>query len=324
MQKLNRQLLVLPGKLLEIRSPQLILDPPDFPLQFGDPLVVVRQLQPEHDAGVSRVKRPHGSVPEVVPYSPQRPRADTGQLHLALGQIVENAVGRAVQERKTRQVGQLVPVQVIFKVPQLQTVGVERLPPVGADPLGALQPAEASVQIRQMLEVRPIRRAVQELHDLRVADRLPRKEFRTLFFAAEVADHMPESSLIEFLADIVDGGVAERDDADGHVLNRDNVGDQVQDGLGLPGTRRPLDDRNRTGQGFLHCRALTEIAAERINGLNILGPHLDRRAAQETIEYALGVNESEFFVSGLQALPLSFRSFVPIPVDLISRCRWCN
>jgi hypothetical protein len=93
---------------------------------------------PEHDAGVSRVKRPHGPVPEVVPYSPQRPRADTGQLHLALGQIVENAVGRAAQERKTRQVGQLVPVQMIFKMPQLQPVGVERLPPVGADALGAL------------------------------------------------------------------------------------------------------------------------------------------------------------------------------------------
>ncbi len=63
-QKLNRQLLVLPGKLLEIRSSQLILDPPDFPLQLGDPLVVVRQLQPEHDAGVSGVKRPHGPVPD--------------------------------------------------------------------------------------------------------------------------------------------------------------------------------------------------------------------------------------------------------------------
>jgi hypothetical protein len=55
------------------------------------------------------------------------------------------------------------------------------------------------------------------------------------------------------------------------VLNRDNVGYQVQDGLGLPGTWRPLDDRNRTGQGFLQCRALTEIAAERKNMGNILG-----------------------------------------------------
>lgn len=77
--------MVLPGKLLEIRSPQLILDPPDFPLKLGDALVVVRQLQPEHDAGVSGVKGPDGPVPEVVPYSPQRPRADSGQLHFALG-----------------------------------------------------------------------------------------------------------------------------------------------------------------------------------------------------------------------------------------------
>jgi hypothetical protein len=84
-------------------------------------------------------------------------------------------------------------VQVIFKVPQLQPVGVERLPPVGADALGALQPAEASVQIRQMLKVWPIRRAGQELRNLSVAGRLPRKEFLALFLAAEVADHMPES-----------------------------------------------------------------------------------------------------------------------------------
>jgi hypothetical protein len=46
-------------------------------------------------------------------------------------------------------------VQVISKMPQLQPVGVERLPPVGTEALGALQPAEAPV--RQMLEVWPIR-----------------------------------------------------------------------------------------------------------------------------------------------------------------------
>jgi hypothetical protein len=148
MQKLNRQLLVLPGKLFKIRSPQIMLDPFDFSFQLGDPLVVVRLLQAEHDAGVSRVERPHGPVPEVVAYSTQRPRADAGQLHLAFGQIVENAVSRAAQERKTGEVGQLALVQVTFKVPQLQPVGVERLPPVGADAFGALQPAEASVQIR--------------------------------------------------------------------------------------------------------------------------------------------------------------------------------
>ena len=117
MQELNGQLLVLPGELLEIRSPQMVLDPRDFALQLCDPLVVVRQLEPEHDAGVGRVKRPHGPVPEVVPYPPQWPRADAGQLHLALGQVVQDAVGRAAQERKTRQVGKLVPVQVIFEVP---------------------------------------------------------------------------------------------------------------------------------------------------------------------------------------------------------------
>lgn len=50
-----------------------------------------------------------------------------------------------MQERKTRQVGQLIPVQVIFKVPQLQPVGVELLPLFSADEFGALQPAEAFV-----------------------------------------------------------------------------------------------------------------------------------------------------------------------------------
>ena len=86
-----------------------------------------------------------------------------------------------MQERKTRQVGQLVPVQVIFKVPQLQPVGVEVLPLFSADEFGALQPAEASVQIRQMPEIWPIRSAGQELRDLRVAGRLPRKEFLAFF-----------------------------------------------------------------------------------------------------------------------------------------------
>ena len=113
---------------------------------------------------------------------------------------------------------------------------------------------------------------------------------------------MPESQLIEFVADIVDGGIAERNDANGHVLNCDNVGDQVQDGLGLPRTRRSLDNRNRTGQGFLHCRALTEIAAEWKNGGNILGSRVDRRTVEERIEYALWMNESEFFVPKSQVI----------------------
>ena len=43
------------GKLIEIRSSQLVLQPPDFPLELGDPLVVVLQLQPEHDARVRRI-----------------------------------------------------------------------------------------------------------------------------------------------------------------------------------------------------------------------------------------------------------------------------
>jgi len=113
---------------------------------------------------------------------------------------------------------------------------------------------------------------------------------------------MPESSFIEFVADIVDSGVAERDDADGPVLNRDNIGDQVQDGLGLPGSRRSLDDRDRMIQGFLYCRALTEIATERENGGDILRPFLDRRASQERIKYAVGVDESEFLVWGAQGV----------------------
>jgi hypothetical protein len=51
-------------------------------------------------------------------------------------------------------------------------------------------------------------------------------------------------------------------------------------------------------RAFSTAARLTEIAAERKNGGNILGPRLDRRAAQERIKYALGVNESELFVSG--------------------------
>jgi len=43
----------------------------------------------------------------------------------------------------------------------------------------------------------------------------------------------------ELVADIVSGGVAERHDPDGLVPHRADVGDQVQDGLGLPGARRP-------------------------------------------------------------------------------------
>jgi hypothetical protein len=107
--------------------------------------------------------------------------------------------------------------------------------------------------------------------DPSLADRLSGKEFRALFPAAKVADQVPESKLVEFVVDIVDGGVAERDDANGHVLNCDNVGDQVQDGLGFPGPRRALNDRNRIGQGFLDCLALTEIATKREYANGILG-----------------------------------------------------
>ena len=45
------------------------------------------------------------------------------------------------------------------------------------------------------------------------------------FSAAEIANQMPESLFIEFFADIIDSGVAERYDAYAHALNRDNVGD---------------------------------------------------------------------------------------------------
>jgi hypothetical protein len=44
-----------------------------------------------------------------------------------------------------------------------------------------------------MPEIWPIRNADQELRDLSVASRLPRKEFLALFLAAEVADRMSES-----------------------------------------------------------------------------------------------------------------------------------
>jgi hypothetical protein len=100
-----------------------------------------------------------------------------------------------VQQRKTRQVGQLVPVHVIFKVPQLQPVGVERLPLFGAAELGTLQPAEAFVQIRQMLEVWPIWRAGQELRDLSVAGRLPAKNSSRFSLRPRLPIRCPNPSL---------------------------------------------------------------------------------------------------------------------------------
>lgn len=60
--------------------------------------------------------------------------------------------------------------------------------------------------------------------------------------------------------------------------------------------------------------ALTEIAAERENGDDIWGPRLDRRAVQERIEYALRVNESEFFVAGPQGIVAGQAGYDGAPV----------
>ena len=78
-------------------------------------------------------------------------------------------------------------------MPQFQPVGVECLPPFGTGPLDVLQPAQAPVQIRKVLEVWPVRRAVHELLDPGVAGGLRREEFLTLFPAAEIADQVPET-----------------------------------------------------------------------------------------------------------------------------------
>jgi hypothetical protein len=104
-QEQHRQLVVLLGEFLEVRPPQPRLKLLDVPLQLGDPLTVVRQLQPEHDPGVAGVQGPCGPVPEVVPDAPQRSRADAGQLQLALGEVAENPIRRAPQQREPLQVG---------------------------------------------------------------------------------------------------------------------------------------------------------------------------------------------------------------------------
>src|SRR5437899_9337003 len=108
-----------------------------------------------------------------------------------------------------------------------------------------------------------MRSALREGRDPIVPGRLSREELLSLLLPPEVRDHVPESQLIELLADIVNSRVGERDHADSSRPSSDDVGDQVQDGLGLTCARRPLDDRNRTGEAVLDRFPLTEVAAER-------------------------------------------------------------
>jgi hypothetical protein len=74
-----------------------------------------------------------------------------------------------------------MPLEVPLEVLQLQPVGIEPPPQLGAIAFGHLQPAEAAVQINHPLGGRrEVRSAVREVRDLSVPGGLSREELFSL------------------------------------------------------------------------------------------------------------------------------------------------
>lgn len=108
---------------------------------------------------------------KYCPDPPKRPRAGSAALQLALGEVVEDPVGGAAQQRKSRQVGDLVLVRlnVQVEVLQLQPVRLDLAVQRGALALGGLQFAQALIQRVQAVGVGVVRRPGGERVDLLVA-----------------------------------------------------------------------------------------------------------------------------------------------------------
>lgn len=287
-QLLYRQLLVVPRHLVEVRLLQLAVEPLDLRVQLRDPLVVVRPLQPEDDGGVSGVEPTQGSVLEVLPDASQDPGSDAVALQLALGQVVEDAVGRAPQQREGVQVRELVLLHVLVEVPQFQPVRLDFLAPLGTEALGDLQPAQLLIQLGQALAVRSFRCPRQERGDPLGAGFLSGEETLLLVLVAQVRGDVAEAQFVELLPNVVDSGVGLRDDPDRPALHHD-VGEHVQDRLGLAGTGRPLDDRDAVREGVLDRLALTEVAPERKDRSRSQVPRRDRCAGQVRAQRTPGV-----------------------------------
>jgi hypothetical protein len=113
---------------------------------------------------------------------------------------------------------------------------------------------------------------------------------------------VPESEFVELVADIFDCGVGERDHADSSSLSGDDVGDKVQDGLGLTGVRGPLDDRDGAGEAQVNRFPLADVAAEREDRGRGQFSGRDRCTGQVATQHAVGVDEVQPAVRTLQRI----------------------
>jgi hypothetical protein len=104
--------------------------------------------------------------------------------------------------------------------------------------------------------------------------------------------------------------------------NGDDIGDQVQDGLGFAGPRWTLDDRDGLGKSILNRPALAEVAVEREDRSGGQVMLLDRSASQVATQHALGVDEGQLAVRAAHRIVAGLARCDGAPVVQNVRGRW--
>ena len=94
---------------------------------------------------------------------------------------------------------------------------------------------------------------------------LPPKKFRDHSFVSEPGGRESEPRLVKLVSNVVDCGVAEGDDPRRQFRVLKEIGDDVENRFGFPGSRRPVDHADPVPEGLGDSVALVLVSVERQN-----------------------------------------------------------
>ena len=120
---------------------------------------------------------------------------------------------------------------------------------------------------------------------------MPPKKLRDHSFVSEPGGHESKPRLVKLVSNVVDCGVAEGDDPRRQFRVLKEIGDDVEDRFGFPGSRRPVDHADPVPEGLGDGVALVLVAVEGQNDGAIGILRFPVRPVEIGGERAVGVDE---------------------------------